>query len=270
MLRNWRGVWLVRRVGPRFAVGMRKRCLLIGVWAWLWALGFGQVDAEFRAIGVDGAGAVDAGLEAYLKPYRAGVEAFAAEVVGYAAEPLSRSRPECGLSNLVADALRVVGEKEFEVEVDLAVTNFGGLRRDLPKGPLTMGLIMELSPFDNYMALLEVRGELVLELARNIAEGSASAISGLEVVGGPEGELVSATVGGVPVESASVYRMVSIDYLIDNWDGLFREEWIVSKVVSGNVIQRDAIVLHLSALAGNGVEIYDAGDGRVTLASSRH
>lgn len=223
------------------------------------------VDVEFVALRVDESVEADPGLVAYLKPYREGVEAFAAEVIGVAAEPLSRSRPESGLSNLVADALRFVGEKEFEAEVDAAVTNFGGLRRNLPAGPLTMGLIAELSPFENYLVFLEVKGELLLELSRQMAEGRASAISGLTVVGKEGGELVSAKIAGRRVRAGEVYRIVSIDYLVATYESVFREEWIVSKQVSTKLVQRDAIVLHLSELSRSGVEVYDAAEGRVTI-----
>lgn len=226
------------------------------------------MEVGFAAVRVDEKTAKDEALEAYLKPFREGVAAFSAEVIGYAAEPLTRSRPESGLSNLVADALRIIGEREFDTEIDLAVTNFGGLRRDLPKGPLTMGLLTELSPFENYMVFLEVRGELVLELSRNIAEGRASAISGLEVVGGANGELVSATLDGAEVREDGRYRLVTIDYLVGAWDSLFRDEWIVRKVEPKKLIQRDAIVLHLSELASRGIEVYDEPEGRVTLGSN--
>lgn len=212
---------------------------------------------------VDAALGEDAGIVAYLAPYREGVEAFALEVIGVAAEPLSRSRPECGLSNLVADSLRVVGAKEFDEEIDLAFSNFGGLRRNLPQGPLTMGLISELSPFENYLTYVEVKGDFVLKLA-SYAKGGV-AISGMEIVLDSDGELVSAMVAGEPVDPARHYKVMTIDYLASTWDELFVNEWVLEKRVSGNLVQRDAIVLHLSELNAAGVEIYDAGENRVRI-----
>ncbi len=233
--------------------------LLLGTLAW------GQSEVAFTPLAVDGAGPKDVDLERYLAPYREGVEAFSSEVLGYAAEPLSRSRPECGLSNLVADSLRAVGAKEFEAEVDLAVTNFGGLRRDLPKGPLTMGLIAELSPFENYLAYLVVKGDFVLELARQANRGVA--LSGIEVKLSEDGDVLEALVNGEPIQRNKRYRVVSIDYLASTYGSLFREEWIVEKRVSKNLVQRDAIVLHLSELTAAGVKVFDRGEGRVEVVS---
>ncbi|MDQ8204138.1 5'-nucleotidase [Pelagicoccus sp. SDUM812003] len=217
----------------------------------------------FEALPVSSDLPADAEMADYLRPFREGVEAFAAEVIGVAAEPLTRTRPECGLSNLVADSLRFVGETEFEAPVDLAVTNFGGLRRDLPEGPLTMGLIMELSPFENYLTYLEVKGELVEELARQIAGSGGVAVSGIRVAINSDQEVVEARINGELIDPRKTYRMVSIDYLVSTWDRLFKPEWIIEKDVSTNLVQRDAIVLHLSQLTRNGIEIRDAGEGRV-------
>lgn len=245
---------------------MLLRLLLITLW-----LGHGvvhaqaepQLDVGFAVERVDGELMEDEGLAAYLAPYRAGVEAFAAEVIGHAAEPLSRRRPECGLSNMVADSLRVVGAKEFEAEVDLSVTNFGGLRRDLPEGPLTMGLITELSPFENYLTYLVVESEFVEELARQAAGGVA--LSGIQVKLDSDGKVLEAFVNGALIQPDKLYRVVSIDYLVSTYDSLFREEWIVEKRVSNKLVQRDAIVLHLSELDNAGIKVFDAGEGRVEV-----
>ncbi len=245
---------------------MLLRLLFITLW-----LGHGVVYAQaepllgvsFAVERVDGELIEDEGLASYLAPYRAGVEAFAAEVIGYAGEPLSRTRPECGLSNMVADSLRVVGAKEFEAEVDLAVTNFGGLRRNLPEGPLTMGLITELSPFENYLVYLVVESAFVEELARQAAGGVA--LSGIKVKLDSDGKVLEAFVNGERVQADKRYRVVSIDYLVSTYDSLFREEWIVEKIVSNKLVQRDAIVLHLSELDNAGIKVFDAGEGRVEV-----
>ena len=211
----------------------------------------------------------DRELAQYLEPYRQGLEAFVSKVVGRAAEPLRRAEPECGLANLVADALLSVGREEFEAEIDFALTNYGGLRRDLPEGPLTMGLLMELSPFENYMVYLEVDGRLALAAAEAIAEGGV-AVAGMEVTRTAEGALVEAKIRGERIQADRRYRMVTIDYLVDTWKSLFRDEWVSEKRVSGNLVQRDAIVIHLGRLDEKGIAVRSGGDGRVmTVAGER-
>ncbi len=42
---------------------------------------------------------------------------------------------------------------------DIAITNGGGLRRTLEKGPITMGDMYEIMPFDNYLVTFDLKGE---------------------------------------------------------------------------------------------------------------
>jgi 5'-nucleotidase len=100
--------------------------------------------------------------------------------------------PESPLGNLFADALR-----DGSAGADAAITNnsFGGLRADLPIGPLTFGRLYDVFPFDNRIARISVSGA---GLARALAEQidrrgpGGLAISGLQVQAscGPAGREV--------------------------------------------------------------------------------
>lgn len=219
--------------------------------------------AVFGAERVDAAEAPDASMEAYLAPFREGVEAYSREVIGMAAEFLSpRTKPENGVSNLVADALRVMGAETFGEPVDIAMSNFGGLRRNLDAGPITVGLITELSPFENFLVLLEMEGRQVLELARGIAERGGRPLSGMELVIGPHNELRRARVGGQPIEPDRIYKVVTIDYLYNVETATFPRDRILSMTMSG-LRQRDAIIEYMKRLHERGVALRNAGDGRV-------
>jgi len=237
--------------------------------ALLCALAPGQVlraeaaAAVFEALAVDDSIAKDPEMEALIEPYRSRVREFASETVGYAAEPLTRRRPESGLSNWAADALRHVGALEFGERVEFAVTNFGGLRRDLPAGALTQGHLLEVSPFDNYLTYLEVDAALLYELADRVARGGAVALSGFTVVADARENVVEARVGGERIDPGRSYRMVTIDYLVATWDELFRPEWIVEKRVLGELVQRDAMAIWLRKITEEGGKLDDQSEGRV-------
>ena len=80
-------------------------------------------------------------------------------------EPFGRSRDmESAIYNLFVTALY----ESFDV--DIAMHNVqGGLRADLPAGPLTFGDIYEMYPFDNFVQIFDVSG---LELRKVIAAQS--------------------------------------------------------------------------------------------------
>jgi 5'-nucleotidase len=96
--------------------------------------------------------------------------------------PLNRTgRAESALGNLIVDALR-----EAIPGADVAMFNVrGGLRADLPAGPLTYGRLFALIPFDNRVATLQFTGgELArVAAAQLLANPLRLGISGLRVRG---------------------------------------------------------------------------------------
>lgn len=66
---------------------------------------------------------------------------------------------ESAEGNLFADLMRKARPK-----ADVALTNGGGLRADLPEGDLTYGSLFEAMPFDNRFAILPLSGRELREL----------------------------------------------------------------------------------------------------------
>jgi 5'-nucleotidase len=99
----------------------------------------------------------DAAIEAAMAPALARVRALQALPLGVVLDtPLARSSDsESALGNLFADAqlARTPG-------VDIAINNNvrGGLRADLPAGPLTFGRLYDTFPFDNRLVKVTVSG----------------------------------------------------------------------------------------------------------------
>ena len=83
---------------------------------------------------------------------------------------------ESALGNLAADAMRAAPPA-----VDVAFTNGGGLRADLPAGALSYGQLFEAFPFDDAPALLDLTArELAAVVARNLQRrGGILSLSGV-------------------------------------------------------------------------------------------
>ena len=85
--------------------------------------------------------------------------------------PVTRSyRSESALGNLFADLMLAA-----RPEADIAITNGGGLRADLPKGPLTYGSLYEAAPFDNRFSLVRLTGKHL----RAVIVGNLNTSSGI-------------------------------------------------------------------------------------------
>jgi 5'-nucleotidase len=87
---------------------------------------------------------------------------------------------ESALGNLFADLMR-----EALPGADVALMNGGGIRGNLPAGPLTYGSVFEMMPFDNRFATTRLTGaELRRVLERNLSaskKGGLLSVSGLRV-----------------------------------------------------------------------------------------
>ncbi len=92
--------------------------------------------------------------------------------------PLRRAyKAESPLGNFAADIIRAA------TSTDVGLTNGGGLRADLPAGPLTYGAIFESFPFDNRLATMTLTAaELSELLRRNFAHDKGIlSVSGIQV-----------------------------------------------------------------------------------------
>jgi 2',3'-cyclic-nucleotide 2'-phosphodiesterase (5'-nucleotidase family) len=98
-------------------------------------------------------------------------------VIATLAEPLERQGTEYPLGNLIADAVLV------ETGAHASLVNNGSIRRALPAGPLTWGVLYELQPFQNQLVTVDVTGaQLRAALEHAVARGRPDAhVAGMTV-----------------------------------------------------------------------------------------
>ena len=164
----------------------------------------------------------DVEVDRLLEPARARVKAEEERLLGLDV-PAAIGRhyeAESALGSFLADTLREADG------ADVALLNPGGLRADLPAGPLTYGGIYNVLPFDNSVAVVTVTGDELKRLL-HAAFGSHKGVfqqSGLKVSLGRcpgTGRLKGWTLSnGKPVEPSRLYRVVVPDFLARGGDGL--------------------------------------------------
>jgi len=98
-------------------------------------------------------------------------------VVATIAQPMERRGDEYALGNLVADAIRA------QTGAQATLVNNGSVRRDLPAGPVSWGVLFELQPFANGLVTVQVTGaQLRSALEVAVAGGRPAAhVSGMTV-----------------------------------------------------------------------------------------
>ena len=137
---------------------------------------------------------------ALLEPYKAGVDSVMGEVKGVAAVSMDRFRPESPLSNLIADVLRQAAADVLGRPADVGLVNVGGIRNVLTEGDITTQNIYEILPFENSLCVLTLKGSTLRELFENIAYRLGEGVSGIHLEVSEDRKLLSATIGGRPVD----------------------------------------------------------------------
>ncbi len=153
----------------------------------------------------------DSAMLRLIEPYKQAQELEMSVVIGESDQLMRAEKPEGLLNALVSDAMFEYGNALKHT--DLAITNFGGLRNDLPQGAVTVGHVTQVMPFDNAVVFLELKGSDMLLLADAIAAKGGEVETGLSLTIGRDGKAKNVLLGGQPIDPQRTYRVISTDYL---------------------------------------------------------
>ncbi|MCA1996075.1 MAG: 5'-nucleotidase C-terminal domain-containing protein, partial [Armatimonadetes bacterium] len=133
---------------------------------------------------------VAAVVERFWRP----IAAKYGEVVGEAVADVAPRYDDLAEYNLVADAVRETLGVQFDLE------NIGGVRAPLVKGPITMGDLVTMDPFNNTVVTTKLTGaqlKAVLLKQKPAVSGIRYRIEG--------GKLVEASIAGEPIQDDQTY-----------------------------------------------------------------
>jgi 2',3'-cyclic-nucleotide 2'-phosphodiesterase (5'-nucleotidase family) len=156
-----------------------------------------------------------AAVEARVAHYRHLLAPQIGEPFGYAVARLTRKyNRESTLGAFCADAMRQ------RAGSDVALTNAGGLRADIPQGDIDRGHVLDAFPFLNTSVTLALRGGDL----RTALEKGISLQAGMVQVSGIEArytgsQLLSVKVGGVPLDDEKTYLVTTNSFLAEGGDG---------------------------------------------------
>jgi 5'-nucleotidase / UDP-sugar diphosphatase len=194
------------------------------------------VSAMGEPLIMDAAVAEDAPTLARIAELAVPLDEIRNKVVAEAAADIDGAREncrtkECAMGNLIAEAMldRVAGQG-----VTLAIQNGGGVRAGIDPGPVTMGEVLTVLPFQNTLSTFETDGATIVAALENgasqIEEGAGrfAQVAGMKYTidpAAPAGSRVSEVmvlVGGdawAPIDPATVYKVVTNNYVRGGGDG---------------------------------------------------
>ena len=189
------------------------------------------------------------------------------EIVGYSEDEYDKRRPESGLSNFAADVIRAMAEEKTGDHVDVALTNFGGIRTSLPKGAVRVYDIFSIFPFDNSLVTFDIKGSDLRRFYEHMAARRVEAVSGVQMEIADR-KIVKLLVGGEPIDDDKTYKFATINFLMDGGDGVVLSDVAFNRKDTG-VFVRDAIVEYLKAQMDRGEKIVLHPDGRVKILDQK-
>ncbi|AYK06749.1 bifunctional metallophosphatase/5'-nucleotidase [Brevibacillus laterosporus] len=155
-------------------------------------------------------------------------------VIAKAEVPLDGDRElvrkqETNIGNLIADVMREKTQSIKGHEADIAITNGGGIRTQLPAGDITKKDLYTLLPFPNTLVIIEATGdEIVKAMEVGVSEVEKGAgrfphISGMSFSYNPTKpagqRLVEVKVAGNPIDLKKTYRIATNDFIATGGDG---------------------------------------------------
>ncbi|MEF3365490.1 bifunctional UDP-sugar hydrolase/5'-nucleotidase [Methylocystis sp. 9N] len=187
----------------------------------------------------------DAAIAERVKQYQESIDKTLDIPIGLTKTPLDSRKAavrgeETAIGDFFADAMRAA------TGADLALLNGGGIRGDRlyeAGATLTRKDIARELPFGNKLVLMEISGADLREALENSVwmidrgAGRFGQISGARIVvrrnAIPGQRIVSAEIGGKPLDPAKIYKLATIDFLARGKDGyvaLARGKPLISEI----------------------------------------
>jgi len=172
-----------------------------------------HVSATSKNLGVDSNVKGTDHIEQFIVPYRDSLAFQMGEVIGMADTSFEVVFPSSNLMNWATDALLIQETQTVRLaEPVICILNAGGLRASLNKGPITVGDLFKLMPFDNSVAWVRLsvsRIEAIETFMKNQPKGVPLANARFE-----KGKL---TIQGLN-ETHTHFWVITSDYLAQGGD----------------------------------------------------
>lgn len=172
----------------------------------------------------------DPAITALMQPYASRLRVSMDMVIAVVPYDITKAKPEGLLGNLTADMVRNEAIARSGHDVDAAVLNNGGLRVPLNQGPVTVGRVYELMPFDNSLVILGLSGTQLIRLADELAAFGGEPVSGIRFRI-EDGKATDLLVGVEAVDPERIYRVATHNFLADGggdfptlWTPVSRED----------------------------------------------
>lgn len=205
----------------------------------------------------------DNGIHELIAPYKRGLDSLMSEVLCENSEDLKKELPEGTLNNFLCDALMEYAMQNVQQRPDFCIYNYGGIRiQTLSKGPVKVGKIFELAPFENTLVVVKLKGTYCLDLLHMAAQNGGTPVSSELRMAIQNNQAYHPQVKRVPIDTTRYYYILTNDYVAaggDKTEAMKKAE----TVIDTGIKVRDALIALLREKGNKGMCIKSGKDGRM-------
>ncbi|MDR1113178.1 MAG: 5'-nucleotidase C-terminal domain-containing protein [Bacteroidales bacterium] len=205
-----------------------------------------------------------------LKPYKKLHDREMSIIIGEAEENLKSQLPQSPMSNLCTDVLFEAANHYCELHqlppVDLSLLNFGGIRDSLLQGPITIGKIYVISPFDNYLCIIELKGSTLQQIFSQFTSTRNQPYSHAKI-NYKEHKPAQIWINGAPLDPNKNYRLATVDFIRNGGDNIIPNSQDIKgeNVTTTKLILRELIIDHIKNLTAAGMKLSSQLDDRSVI-----
>ena len=212
--------------------------------------------------------------EIELSKYRDSISKEMNKVINHSLITMEVGCPEGLLGDFISDLSILYIKKNFpenKFNPDFCILNNGGFRNSLNKGSITIGDVFQIMPFDNYLLILEIKGNEMNDLINyikeksttNISRKSGVPLSGIRVK--ISGDKVSrCMINNQMYDPLKTYKILTTNYLASGGDDMdFLKN--CKTMFNTKLLLRDVIIKYIEELGENNIKINTQFDGRVQI-----
>jgi 2',3'-cyclic-nucleotide 2'-phosphodiesterase (5'-nucleotidase family) len=211
---------------------------------------------------------IDPKLSKYVEKKRRQMDKQMQVVIAHTDAELESFAPESPLSNFLTDLLlneasKYIKDTAFD-NLDLSMLNFGGIRTSMPGGNVTVGDIYRISPFDNYLTFIVLKGSELRKALGRFTDQFNAPYAGATIVY-KQKKPVEITVQGNLIDDNRLYTLVTVDFISEGGDHLL-ENIQYERVEKTATTLRDFLITELKAMNARGEKVVGKKDGRAKMS----
>lgn len=199
-----------------------------------------------------------------LQPYSDSVNKTMNDVLAIAAMPLEKNQPEGTLGNVLADAMLSQAQTNYQTSIDAVFLNSGGIRLpSIAAGNITRGKVFEMSPFDNIIVVLKIKGNVLQDFLNLVAARGGWPCAGIQYQIRNKAA-INITIANKPLQLSNEYTIATLDYIANGGDDCIMLKDI--QQLNNGFLFRDAVIQYFVQLTKQGKQIQSSIQNRVSYA----